>query len=189
MVCRFSTLGQCAYIATGTLSPLLLASNCASIWTMCFIAVRRHHAIARPLHSLVSPASNIAPLSTIAICALLFNASKWAEFRWYWYRDPSTKRYLLIHEYSELAHNTLYILVESIHRCDSVYCGCDHGKDGERRKDVYEMNFCTANNLLFSFFLCGNKWSSMENTMGAQNFGSKATKKRLISRTSCWHIA
>uniref|UniRef100_A0A915BHY8 G_PROTEIN_RECEP_F1_2 domain-containing protein n=1 Tax=Parascaris univalens TaxID=6257 RepID=A0A915BHY8_PARUN len=107
---RFSTLGQCAYIVTGALSPLLLASNCASIWTMCFIAIRRHYAISRPLHSIASKSSNVIPLSMIAILALLFNASKWAEFRWFWYSDPSTKRYVLIHEYSQLANNAIYIL-------------------------------------------------------------------------------
>lgn len=78
---------------------------------MCFIAIRRHYVISRPLHSIASPPSNIIPLSTIAICALLFNASKWAEFRWFWYSDPSTKRYVLIHEYSQLANNAFYILV------------------------------------------------------------------------------
>ncbi|VDK50876.1 unnamed protein product [Anisakis simplex] len=104
----FSALGQCAYMATGTLSPLLLASNCASIWTMCFIAMRRYEAISRPLHTVASQASNITPLSCIAILALLFNASKWAEFKWFWHYVPNKKRFVLIHESSPLAHNATY---------------------------------------------------------------------------------
>ncbi|VDM76867.1 unnamed protein product [Strongylus vulgaris] len=39
---QFGVLAQIAYITTGLLSPLLMAFNCASIWTICYISVQRH---------------------------------------------------------------------------------------------------------------------------------------------------
>src|SRR5690606_5982036 len=67
-------VAQIAYIATGTLAGGLLASNCASIWTMCYITIQRHQAIVQPLSTLNTTKSSktVVPLAGIAIMALLF---------------------------------------------------------------------------------------------------------------------
>uniref|UniRef100_A0A8R1DU48 G-protein coupled receptors family 1 profile domain-containing protein n=1 Tax=Caenorhabditis japonica TaxID=281687 RepID=A0A8R1DU48_CAEJA len=111
----YSTLGQLAYLSTGLLSPLLLAFNCASIWTICFISIQRHRAILRPLSSISSPSKPFKPLLFISFMALLFNACKWAEFRWFWSHDPTNSsdyQYILAHEPSDLARNEHYHRVE-----------------------------------------------------------------------------
>ncbi|EFO93582.1 hypothetical protein GCK72_016043 [Caenorhabditis remanei] len=107
----YSTLGQLAYLSTGLLSPLLLAFNCASIWTICFISIQRHRAILRPLSSISSPSKAFKPLLFISAMSLLFNGCKWAEFRWFWSHDPTNSsdyQYILAHEPSDLARNENY---------------------------------------------------------------------------------
>ncbi|CAB3409206.1 unnamed protein product [Caenorhabditis bovis] len=105
-------VGQLAYLSTGLLSPLLLTVNCASIWTICFISFQRHRAILRPLSNMHSPSKPFKPLFFIAFLAFMFNACKWAEFRWFWVQDNAengTGNYwLLAHEPSELAKNENY---------------------------------------------------------------------------------
>lgn len=105
---RFGALGQIAYLSTGLLSPLLLAFNCASIWTICYISIQRHKAILRPLSSMYAPPRPFYPLMTIALAALIFNGSKWAEFRWQWIDVENTTSRFLVHEPSELAYNDTY---------------------------------------------------------------------------------
>ncbi|WKY03553.1 hypothetical protein Q1695_004927 [Nippostrongylus brasiliensis] len=105
---RFGVLGQIAYLSTGLLSPLLLSFNCASIWTICYISVQRHKAILRPLSSMYAPSRPFYPLMTIALFALVFNGSKWAEFRWQWIDIDNSTRTFLVHEPSELAYNETY---------------------------------------------------------------------------------
>ncbi|KAK6015685.1 hypothetical protein OSTOST_18863, partial [Ostertagia ostertagi] len=107
---RFGALGQIAYLSTGLLSPLLLAFNCASIWTICYISVKRHKAILRPLSSIHAPSRPFSPLLAIAAAALIFNGSKWAEFRWLWIdvEVDNVTRMFLAHEPSDLAYNETY---------------------------------------------------------------------------------
>uniref|UniRef100_A0A1I7XRU2 G_PROTEIN_RECEP_F1_2 domain-containing protein n=1 Tax=Heterorhabditis bacteriophora TaxID=37862 RepID=A0A1I7XRU2_HETBA len=100
--------GQIAYLSTGLLSPLLLAFNCASIWTICYISIQRHQAILRPLSSMYSPPRPFAPLLAITIAALLFNGSKWAEFHWGWVKVDNSTSWFLLHEPSSLANSETY---------------------------------------------------------------------------------
>uniref|UniRef100_A0A7I4YIA3 G_PROTEIN_RECEP_F1_2 domain-containing protein n=1 Tax=Haemonchus contortus TaxID=6289 RepID=A0A7I4YIA3_HAECO len=89
---------------------LLLAFNCASIWTICYISIKRHKAILRPLSSIHAPSRPFSPLLAIAAAALIFNGSKWAEFRWQWLDvevDNVTRKFLA-HEPSDLAYNETY---------------------------------------------------------------------------------
>ncbi|GMS95554.1 hypothetical protein PENTCL1PPCAC_17729 [Pristionchus entomophagus] len=79
-----SWTGQLTYISTGLLSPLLLASNCASIWTISYISIERHRAIVNPLSTVQSNGPKVFPLVLISILAILFNVSKWFEFDWAW---------------------------------------------------------------------------------------------------------
>ncbi|CAD6191326.1 unnamed protein product [Caenorhabditis auriculariae] len=108
----YSNLGQLAYLSTGLLSPLLLAFNCASIWTICYISIQRHKAILSPLSNIYSPSKPFKPLIFIALVALLFNVSKWAEFNWKWEQVPvnstSENYFFLMHEPSELARSERY---------------------------------------------------------------------------------
>ncbi|GMR47878.1 hypothetical protein PMAYCL1PPCAC_18073, partial [Pristionchus mayeri] len=83
---QISWTGQLTYISTGLLSPLLLASNCASIWTISYISIERHRAIVNPLQSIQSKGPRVFPLVLISILAILFNVSKWYEFEWDWRR-------------------------------------------------------------------------------------------------------
>ncbi|EPB69873.1 7 transmembrane receptor [Ancylostoma ceylanicum] len=107
---QFSFLGQIAYLSTGLLSPILLAVNCASIWTICYISVQRHRAILRPLSSMYAPSRPFYPLAGIAVAALLFNVSKWAEYKWQWrwIEINNSSRMFLYHEPSQLAYNETY---------------------------------------------------------------------------------
>lgn len=64
-------VAQVAYVATGTLAGGLLASNCASIWTMCYISIQRHRAIVKPLSTVKgSDTPACVPLCAIATAAL-----------------------------------------------------------------------------------------------------------------------
>ncbi|KAK6748517.1 hypothetical protein RB195_001251 [Necator americanus] len=108
---QFGVLGQIAYLSTGLLSPLLLAGNFASIWTICYIAVQRYRAILRPLSSMHSPLRPFRPLIGIALAALLLNASKWAEYRWIWIEVNNNTRTVLVHQPSDLAYNETYLQV------------------------------------------------------------------------------
>ncbi|CAJ0600929.1 unnamed protein product [Cylicocyclus nassatus] len=103
---EYSVLAQLAYIFTGLLSPLLLAFNCASIWTICYISVQRHRAILRPLSSMHSPSKPLCPLVGIAVAALVFNSTVWLEFRW-WIEVKNGTRFLK-HEESDLHRNITY---------------------------------------------------------------------------------
>ncbi|CAI5449192.1 unnamed protein product [Caenorhabditis angaria] len=109
---EFSTIGQLAYLSTGLLSPLLLAFNCASIWTICFISIQRHRAIIRPLSNMYNPSKPFKPLLFIAFLALVFNSCKWAEFHWFWDENQNENatdhRWILAHEMSDLANNEHY---------------------------------------------------------------------------------
>ncbi|RCN50064.1 hypothetical protein ANCCAN_03895 [Ancylostoma caninum] len=120
---QFSVLAQIAYLSTGLLSPILLAVNCASIWTICYISVQRHRvgfcyelkksAILRPLSSMYAPSRPFYPLAGIAVAALLFNGSKWAEYSWRWIRVNNNTRIFLLHEPSQLTNNETYARVVS----------------------------------------------------------------------------
>uniref|UniRef100_A0AC34FXW9 Uncharacterized protein n=1 Tax=Panagrolaimus sp. ES5 TaxID=591445 RepID=A0AC34FXW9_9BILA len=102
-------VAQTAYIATGTLAGGLLASNCASIWTMCYITVQRHRAIVKPLSAMNETSSKTAlPLIFIAIMALIFNAPVWFQYSWSLHRIDGTSRWFLIHEPSPLWENADY---------------------------------------------------------------------------------
>ncbi|GMT23918.1 hypothetical protein PFISCL1PPCAC_15215 [Pristionchus fissidentatus] len=94
---QLSWTGQLTYISTGLLSPLLLASNCASIWTISYISIERHRAIVNPLSTVQSRGPRVLPLVFISFLAILFNASKWYEFDWDWkdITDKEKKGYLL----------------------------------------------------------------------------------------------
>lgn len=111
------TMAQVAYIATGTLAGGLLASNCASIWTMCYISIQRHRAIVKPLSTVAnSQRSSSWQLFAIFICALLFNAPVWFEFEWRWDRLPvegGGTTWFLWHAPSEFAKNPIYQLIVS----------------------------------------------------------------------------
>ncbi|KAF8373761.1 hypothetical protein PRIPAC_80190 [Pristionchus pacificus] len=93
---QISWTGQVTYISTGLLSPLLLASNCASIWTISYISIERHRAIVNPLSTVQSKGPRVLPLVLISILAILFNVSKWYEFDWDWrtLRDEEKEGYL-----------------------------------------------------------------------------------------------
>ncbi|CAJ0559758.1 unnamed protein product, partial [Mesorhabditis spiculigera] len=110
-------LGQVAYLSTGLLSPLLLASNSASIWTMCYITIQRHRAIHNPLGNTGHPARPFLPLICIIIMALVFNGSKWFEYSWFFIRkddivDPQLREsalsLFLAHRPSTLAKYMAY---------------------------------------------------------------------------------
>lgn len=76
---REGIIAQLAYIGTGTLAGGLLASNCASIWTMCYISIQRHQAIVQPFTT-VSASKNYFGTSTllgIGIFAIIFNIPVW----------------------------------------------------------------------------------------------------------------
>ncbi|PAV67461.1 hypothetical protein WR25_19498 isoform C [Diploscapter pachys] len=122
--------GQIAYLSTGLLSPLLLAVNSASIWTICYITVQRHKAILRPLSCLHPPSHQYLPLLLISFAALAFNGSKWAEFYWYWIEIDIAEeeilrvemnitgnhlKWFLAHNASELALNESYRRIVSYH--------------------------------------------------------------------------
>ncbi|PAV90792.1 hypothetical protein WR25_06242 isoform C [Diploscapter pachys] len=119
----YGLLGQIAYLSTGLLSPLLLAVNSASIWTICYITVQRHKAILRPLSCLHPPSRQYLPLLLISFAALAFNGSKWVEFHWYWIEIDIAEeemlrvemnitgnhlKWFLAHNASELALNENY---------------------------------------------------------------------------------
>ncbi|CAD5218269.1 unnamed protein product [Bursaphelenchus okinawaensis] len=110
----FGTVGQIAYIATGALAGGLLASNCASIWTMCYISIQRHRAIISPLSTVTNRRSGIWALICIAVAALLFNAPVWFEFSWHVdevLTDAGEKRLFLFHTPSALAQSVTYRFV------------------------------------------------------------------------------
>uniref|UniRef100_A0A7E4V352 G_PROTEIN_RECEP_F1_2 domain-containing protein n=1 Tax=Panagrellus redivivus TaxID=6233 RepID=A0A7E4V352_PANRE len=101
----WGVVAQVAYIATGTLAGGLLASNCASIWTMCYITVQRHRAIVKPLSTVndaKSSTKRVLPLVGIAIMAVVFNAPVWFQFSWSVYHVDGN-RWFLIHQPSTLA--------------------------------------------------------------------------------------
>lgn len=106
-------VAQIAYIATGTLAGGLLASNCASIWTMCYITIQRHQAIVQPLSTVNTSKSSktILPLVGIAIVALLFNAPVWFQYAWSLRKVDGGSRWFLIHEPSALWANSDYRFV------------------------------------------------------------------------------
>uniref|UniRef100_A0A915D926 G-protein coupled receptors family 1 profile domain-containing protein n=1 Tax=Ditylenchus dipsaci TaxID=166011 RepID=A0A915D926_9BILA len=70
-------VAQIAYLATGGLAGGLLASNCASIWTMCYIAIQRHKAIVTPLSTVTASKGGNWTLWGIGLAALLFNVPVW----------------------------------------------------------------------------------------------------------------
>lgn len=114
---RFGLVAQIAYIATGTLAGGLLASNCASIWTMCYVTIQRHQAIVRPLSTVntdKSSSKTVLPLVGIAFMALLFNAPVWFQYSWNIFRVEGTSRWLLIHQPSSLWKNDDYRFIVSI---------------------------------------------------------------------------
>ncbi|KAI1710580.1 7 transmembrane receptor (rhodopsin family) domain-containing protein [Ditylenchus destructor] len=78
----YGWVAQIAYLATGTLAGGLLASNCASIWTMCYISIQRHKAIVKPLSTVSAKRSSHLPLCGIGLAAVLFNLPVWFEFNW-----------------------------------------------------------------------------------------------------------
>ncbi|KAL3102193.1 hypothetical protein niasHS_003602 [Heterodera schachtii] len=105
-------VAQLAYLATGCLAGGLLTANCASIWTMCYISIRRHRAIVRPLSAISSSKlTNKVSLFAIAFAALFFNLPVWFEFAWAIERVPmadGTVRRLIWHSRSSLAQNEAY---------------------------------------------------------------------------------
>ncbi|CAI4228130.1 unnamed protein product [Auanema sp. JU1783] len=107
---RYGLLGQIAYLSTGFLSPLLLASNCASIWTITYISIQRHHAIISPLEHMKSPRRRFLPLFLISLSALIFNMCKWAEFHWKWLevKRKGQTHWILAHDPSALFENSKY---------------------------------------------------------------------------------
>lgn len=74
-------MAQIAYIATGGLAGGLLASNCASIWTMCYISIQRHQAIVQPFTTVSSSNNGNLTLFGIAFFAIIFNIPVWYTFR------------------------------------------------------------------------------------------------------------
>nr|CAD2150288.1 unnamed protein product [Meloidogyne enterolobii] len=108
-------VAQLAYLATGGLAGGLLAANCASIWTMCYISLQRHKAILNPLASMSSSKStNHFYLFLIPICALIFNSPVWFEFKWainIIKLNNGGKRIIIWHERSALAKNEQYIFL------------------------------------------------------------------------------
>ena len=109
-------VAQTAYIATGTLAGGLLASNCASIWTMCYITLQRHRAIVKPLSTMNETSAKTAlPLIFIALMALLFNAPVWFQYTWsfIYVETPGSSHWFLIHEPSPLWANENYRFIVS----------------------------------------------------------------------------
>ncbi|KAE9554236.1 hypothetical protein FO519_002535 [Halicephalobus sp. NKZ332] len=106
-------VAQIAYIATGTLAGGLLASNCASIWTICYITIQRHQAIVRPLSTVNTSKSSktVLPLIGIGIMALLFNAPVWFQYSWSLRKVDGSSRWFLIHEPSTLWESSGYRFV------------------------------------------------------------------------------
>ncbi|KAK0399061.1 hypothetical protein QR680_002883 [Steinernema hermaphroditum] len=102
-------LTQVAYFSTGLLAPLLLTANTASIWTICYISVKRYRVIANPFSEAFQRPKGLI-LSMIAFLALLFNASKWMEYEWDWNADYE----LYVHTRSALANNKYYRLLSDL---------------------------------------------------------------------------
>ncbi|KAI6204433.1 G-PROTEIN-RECEP-F1-2 domain-containing protein [Aphelenchoides besseyi] len=79
----YGSVAQLAYLSTGALAGGLLTSNCAAIWTMCYISIQRHRAIVSPLSTVNDQKrSTTWPLFVIFLCSLLFNVPVWFEFTW-----------------------------------------------------------------------------------------------------------
>lgn len=109
-------MAQVAYISTGALAGGLLTSNCASIWTMCYISIQRHRAIVKPLSTVTSAKNSSRPLLAIFVTALLFNVPVWFEFTWSigeFQTDDGETRWFIYHTKSALALNPIYILIVS----------------------------------------------------------------------------
>ncbi|TMS39903.1 hypothetical protein L596_006359 [Steinernema carpocapsae] len=102
-------LTQVAYFSTGLLAPLLLTANTASIWTICYISVKRYRVIANPFSEAFQRPKGFK-LSLIAFLALLFNASKWMEYEWDWNADYQ----LYVHKPSPMAFNKHYRLLSDV---------------------------------------------------------------------------
>ncbi|KAI6192294.1 G-PROTEIN-RECEP-F1-2 domain-containing protein [Aphelenchoides bicaudatus] len=111
----YGSMAQLAYIATGFLAGGLLTSNCASIWTMCFISIQRHRAIVKPLSTVTdAKRSSNWQLLTIFVSALLFNVPVWFEFKWSLDQvqmESGELRWFLWHTASDLALNPTYKLI------------------------------------------------------------------------------
>uniref|UniRef100_A0A0N5A3T5 G_PROTEIN_RECEP_F1_2 domain-containing protein n=1 Tax=Parastrongyloides trichosuri TaxID=131310 RepID=A0A0N5A3T5_PARTI len=122
-----SRLGQVSFISTGLFGPVLLTANCSSIWTMCYICIRRYRAISNPLSTLTHKASDWKILSCIALIAFIFNFRKWLEYEWKWidlqntndtlYKqkiyDPS-RRWFLAYEYKKFIYDVNYRIIWEI---------------------------------------------------------------------------
>jgi hypothetical protein len=108
-------VAQIAYIATGTLAGGLLTSNCASIWTMCYITIQRHRAIVKPLSTVKGSKLPVTvPLGLIAIAALVFNLPVWFEFTWSLDQvdlGNGTHAWILWHSNSPLSKSATYRFV------------------------------------------------------------------------------
>ncbi|KHJ94142.1 7 transmembrane receptor [Oesophagostomum dentatum] len=65
-------------------------------------------AILRPLSSMHSPSRPFFPLVGIAIAALVFNSSKWAEYRFHWIVVKNDTKMFLAHDFTDLAHSDTY---------------------------------------------------------------------------------
>uniref|UniRef100_A0A0N5CFH6 G_PROTEIN_RECEP_F1_2 domain-containing protein n=1 Tax=Strongyloides papillosus TaxID=174720 RepID=A0A0N5CFH6_STREA len=122
-----SRLGQISFISTGLFGPVLLTANCSSIWTMCYICIKRYRVISNPLSSLTDKNSNWKILICITIVAFLFNFRKWLEYEWKWidlqttedilYKqqnyDPNRK-WFLAYEYKKFIYDVNYRIIWEI---------------------------------------------------------------------------
>ncbi|KAI6223796.1 G-PROTEIN-RECEP-F1-2 domain-containing protein [Aphelenchoides fujianensis] len=111
----FGSVAQLAYVATGALAGGLLTSNCASIWTMCYISIQRHRAIVKPLSTVTDAKRNTSwHLFGIFLFALFFNAPVWLEFTWSLdqvHTEDGQPTWILWHTTSALAQSPVYRLI------------------------------------------------------------------------------
>ncbi|KAI6208973.1 G-PROTEIN-RECEP-F1-2 domain-containing protein [Aphelenchoides besseyi] len=111
----YGSVAQLAYLSTGTLAGGLLTSNCAAIWTMCYISIQRHRAIVSPLSTVNDQKrSSTWPLFGIFLFSLLFNVPVWFEFTWsvdQVQREDGEITQILWHTNSQLAHTPIYRLI------------------------------------------------------------------------------
>uniref|UniRef100_A0A0K0E650 G_PROTEIN_RECEP_F1_2 domain-containing protein n=1 Tax=Strongyloides stercoralis TaxID=6248 RepID=A0A0K0E650_STRER len=122
-----SRLGQISFISTGLFGPVLLTANCSSIWTMCYICIKRYRAISNPLSTITEKNSSCKILICITILAFIFNFRKWLEYEWKWidlqntqdvlYKqeiyDPNRK-WFLAYEYKKFIYDVNYRIIWEI---------------------------------------------------------------------------